>query len=146
MNYILNSDKAKQACIKEIQAIDTGLTPVMVVEITTFRKTRTNEQNALMWAGMLNDFAEQVFIDGRQFSKNIWHEYLKEMFLPEIPESEITRKNYVKWVTLPNGKKILNGSTTGLTTKGMDIYLTKCYSYGAQELEIKFSASPNQRY
>ena len=145
MKYILNSQQVKDACIKAIQAIDLSITPFMCVEILPFRKMRTSEQNALMWSGMLDDFAEQVFIDGMQFSKNIWHEQLKEMFLPEYYDKELTRKNYVKWVKMPNGKYNLEGSTTHLTTKGMNSYLEKCYAYGAQELEIRFSASPNQR-
>ena len=146
MKYTLHNEQIKQNCIKEIHAIDVSVSPVMEVEILPYRKTRTKEQNALMWSGMLNDFAEQVFIDGMQFSKNIWHEHLKEKFLPEHYDKELTRKNYVKWVQMPSGKYKLEGSTTQLTTKGMSTYLTQCESYGANELEIRFSVSPKQGY
>ena len=144
MKFTLNSQEAKQSCIKQIQAIDVNFNPIMDVEILPYKKPRTLAQNSLMWAGMMNDFSTQGIINGKQFAVPVWHEYLKELFLPEHFEEGITKKNYIKWLELPNGKLRLVGSSTALTTIGMVQYMERCYHYGAYELEIKFSASPSQ--
>ena len=144
--FTINSEEVKQACIKQIQSIDVNSEPILDVEILPYKKPRTLAQNKLMWAGMLNDFSTQGIIDGKQFAVPVWHEYLKELFLPEHFIDGITCKNYRKWTELPNGRLLCSGSTTALTTKGFEIYLTECYHYGAYELEIKFSASPSQMF
>ena len=145
MKYILNSKQVIDNCIKAIQDIDLSITPFMCVEILPFRKMRTSKQNALMWSGMIGDFSKQGIINGMQFSTDAWHKLLKEEFLPEHPIPGKTKKNYMKWVILPNGEKRLNASTKDLTTAGFADYLDECYAYGAREIEIRFSASPNQR-
>jgi hypothetical protein len=112
------------------------------VTIEKYKKKRSNGQNSLIWASLLNDFSNQVIIDGRSFSTNVWHEMLKELHLPEIPIPGETLKNYVKWFEMPDGTRRLKGSTTQLTTLGFSNYMERCFSYGAQELEIRFSANP----
>jgi hypothetical protein len=139
--FTINSEQSKQNCISAIMAIDVN-SPADV-EILPFKKTRATGQNSLMWAGMMNDFSTQGIIDGRKFPVPVWHEYLKELFLPEHFEAGITRKNYIKWLELPNGKLLLKGSTTQLTTLGFSQYMERCYHFGAEELEIRFSVSPN---
>jgi len=138
--FTINSTAAKQACIAHIQSINMGVKPIMDVEILPFRKSRSLGQNSLMWAQMMNDFSTQGIIKGKQFSVPVWHEYLKELFLPEHFEEGKTKKNYIKWMELPNGKLKMVGSTTALLTSGFSDYMERCYSYGAIELEIKFSA------
>lgn len=102
-------------------------------------KKRTRESNSYQWAGMLSDFVNQAWVDGRQYSKSVWHEYLKREFLPETPEEGITLTGYKKWDSTPSGEMILTGSTTQLTTRGMAEYLTRCMAYGAQDLGIRFT-------
>lgn len=108
-------------------------------------KKRTRESNSFQWAGMLRDFVEQGWVDGRQFSAQVWHEHLKRTFLPEQPEHGVTLKGYEKWGVLPSGEMILTGSTTKLTTRGMAQYLTQCMAYGAQELGIRFTDSRGEQ-
>jgi len=144
--FTINSQQAKQNCINFIQSIDFSKKPIMDVEILPYKKPRTLAQNSLMWAGMMSDFSTQGIINGKQFAVPVWHEYLKELFLPEHFEEGITKKNYLKWLELPNGKLRLVGSSTALTTRGFSEYCERCYHYGAYELEIKFSASPSQRF
>ena len=146
MRYTLHNEQVKQNCIKAIQAIDVSVSPVMEVEICLFSKPRTDEQNKLMWSGLLADFSTQGILFGRQFSTMVWHEHLKEKFLPEQYKKGITKKNYIKWIEMPNGQLKLIGSTKDLTTKGFGCYLETLYHYGAYELEIKFRASPGQGY
>lgn len=117
---------------------------VMVVTIAEYKKTRTRDQNAMQWAGMLEDFANQGRFAGRTFSAFVWHEWLKERYLPEYFKDGITLKDYVKWVAMPGGNLKMVGSTTQLTIKGMSLYLEECYAYGCTELDIKFSANPRE--
>ena len=62
-----------------------------IVEI--HKPSRTLEQNALYWA-TVREIAEQVSIDGRKFTPQVWHIYFKQRFLPgriiELPNGEIT--------------------------------------------------------
>jgi hypothetical protein len=102
---------------------------------------RTLEQNAAMWAGPLKDFAEQAFIEGRVFSARAWNGLLCEMFLPEVYDPELTKKNYEKWAMAKNGQKILIGSTKELTHRGFAEYMREITQYGA-EMGIRFSVNP----
>ena len=102
-------------------------------------KKRGKDANAYAWAGMLADFANQGWVDGKQFSQEAWHEYLKHKYLPDVPEDGITLKGYVKWVELPDGKMEMVGSTTMLTVRGFAQYLERCMAFGATELGIRFT-------
>ncbi|MBS7328972.1 MAG: recombination protein NinB [Oxalobacter sp.] len=95
-------------------------------------QARKLDQNALMWAGPLEDICRQVYLDGRMYSKEVWHEYFKREFLPEMPEEGMTLDGYRKWAFLPNGDRVLKGSTTDLTKKGFARYLEQVYAFGAQ--------------
>lgn len=62
-----------------------------IVEIR--KPTRSLEQNALYW-DTIHKIAEICWIDGRQFTPQVWHRYFKERFLPgriiELPYGQIT--------------------------------------------------------
>lgn len=112
-------------------------------------KVRTPDQNARMWAGPLKDIAEQVYVDGRTYSAELWHEYLKREFMPEDDDHDIDTlvKNadtYHKWDFLPKtggSVRYCVGSTTELTTKGFALYLEQIYAFGAS-LGVQFHMSP----
>ena len=102
-------------------------------------KARTPDQNSLMWSmGCLQCIADQYFVDGKLFSADTWHEYFKREYLPDeatepyIHEHVKNPDKYRKWSYLPNGERVLTGSTTDLTKYGMGIYLEQIYAYGAQ--------------
>lgn len=100
--------------------------------------SRSLSANALMWAGPLNDIAQQAWVHGRQYSTLVWHEYFKEQFLPEFADPEITKEGYKKYEETPEGKRILVGSTSKLTKLGFSNYMEQIYSYGAS-LGVKFT-------
>ena len=102
--------------------------------------TRNNDQNALMWAGPLRNISEQVWIDGRQYSSETWHEHFKREFLPEEADIDLTKEGYQKWVYLPSGERILKASTGDLTTKGFSLYLEQIYAFGSQH-GVRFGVS-----
>lgn len=100
--------------------------------------SRSLSANALMWAGPLNDIAQQAWVHGRQYSALVWHEYFKEQFLPKLHDPEITKEGYKKYEETPEGKRILVGSTSKLTKLGFSNYMEQIYSYGAS-LGVKFT-------
>lgn len=108
-------------------------------------KARKPDQNSLMWVGPLKDIEEQGYVKGRTFSADVWHEHFKREYLPEEFDEALCKVGYRKWDYLPNGDRVLVGSTTGLTVRGFAEYLTKVEAYGAQELGVRFHANPRER-
>ena len=98
------------------------------------KRTRNPDQNQAMWAGPLRDISEQAWVGGRRFAAEVWHEFLKREYLPEDDDPEIVflvNDGYHKWATDPSGNRVMIGSTTQLTVKGMACYLTQIEAYGA---------------
>jgi hypothetical protein len=115
--------------------------PLEVV-IREEKKKRSIDQNSLYWAGPLRDIAEQAWVQGRQYSAEVWHEHFKRELLPEPSRADIdyahVKEGFVKWAITPGGEYVLVGSTTGLTVRGMAEYLEQVYAYGAS-LGVQFS-------
>lgn len=110
-------------------------------------KGRGLNQNALMWVGTLADIANQAWVNGRQFSAEVWHEYLKRLYLPEEYSEELTKDGYRKWDYTPSGERVLVGSTTQLTKRGFADYLTQVEAHGA-EMGVMFTDNrrENERF
>lgn len=125
-------------CINTINTIQChGLIEVVIRQ---YKKPSTNEQRRRMFGYVVSEIAEQAWLEGRQYSAKVWHEYLKEKFLPLEYMPGITREGYVKYLEMPDGNLKLVGSTTELTTRGHKDYVTACEAFGA-ELGVKFSAN-----
>jgi hypothetical protein len=107
-------------------------------------RARKLDQNALLWVGPLKDIAEQAWVDGRQFSAEVWHGYFKAEFLPEQYDEELCKdESYRKWDYDPAGNRVLVGSTTQLTVKGFAQYLEQTYAFGAN-LGVEFHEAPQR--
>ena len=132
-------DRVKQALAHA--PID-KLRPLEVV-IREEVKARKPDQNALMWAGPMRDLAEQLWIEGRQYSAEVLHEFFKREFLPEEFDPDLAKEGYRKWDFTPTGDRVLVGSTTQLTVKGMVQYIEQLHAFGAQ-YDIKFHANPRE--
>lgn len=102
-------------------------------------KQRKLDANALMWAGPLRDLSQQAWLDGRQFSAEVWHSFCKREFLPEEFDPELCLEGYRKWDVDPAGNRVLVGSTTMLTIKGMSQHLEQMHALGGS-LGVEFSA------
>lgn len=100
-------------------------------------KARKLDQNARMWSGPLKDLSEQAWLEGRQFSPEVWHEFAKRNFLPDEFDPELCLEGYRKWGFDPAGERVLIGSTTQLTVKGMSQYLEQLYALGGS-LGVEF--------
>lgn len=106
-------------------------------------KARKPDQNSLMWAGPLKDISEQVWVERRQFSADVWNEHLKELFLPEEFDPELCKDGYVKWGFSPSGKRALTGSSKDLTIKGFTQYLDQIHAFGGNH-GVEFHEAPNR--
>lgn len=109
-------------------------------------KGRRLDQNAAMWAGPIADIAAQAWVDGRQFSAEVWHEHFKREFLPDVTNEELPLlvkdpEKYRKYDHSPSGHPILVGSTTDLTERGFARYLTQIEAFGAG-LGVMFHEPP----
>jgi hypothetical protein len=141
ITLIIDNECSQRVVRRKLQYLGWG--QKLQVTIEPYKKKRSTPQNAMQWVSVLGDFSMQGIINGRQFSAAIWHEYLKESFLPNEFTPGETLKNYIKWVEMPDGKLKMIGSTTRLTTLGFSHYVERCYAYGAGELGIKFTMNPN---
>lgn len=102
-------------------------------------KARGLDANALMWVGPLADIAAQAWVQGRQFSAEVWHEHFKREHLPEEFDPELTKDGYRKWDYTPTGERVLIGSTTQLTKRGFSLYLEQIEADGAG-MGVQFGA------
>ena len=98
-------------------AVDAG-TP-LGCHIAPYRKTRSQEANALMWV-WLGQLAADAWVSGRQYSAETWHEHAKRENLPEA-----NSRGDHKWEEMPDGSRRCVMSTTRLTDREMSDYMEK---------------------
>lgn len=116
----------------------------LAVHLYEYVEGCTYPQQKFMWL-TITQIARQASIDGRKFHKDVWHQHLKETFLPEEDgPSKRCKKHYRKWIYMPNGERRLNASTNDLTTFGKSEYQMKIDAYATQELGVRLSANPKQ--
>ena len=143
--FVFNSAAVQSNCIMLARNLPVDGSVEIVIRKAS--KIRTPDQSAAMWAGPLRDIEEQAWVKGRQFKADVWHEHFKREFLPEGDEEDFDRLvklGYRKWDYTPQGDRVLVGSTTQLTMRGMGQYMEKLTAYGASELGVQFHASPKQ--
>jgi hypothetical protein len=105
-----------------------------------YKKLSSNQQRRRMFGYVVGEIASQAWLQGKQYSAEVWHEFLKAKFLPETHQDGITREGYMKYMELPDGSIKMVGSTTQLTTLGHTNYVTECEAFAVQELGVRFSA------
>ena len=98
---------------------------VLEVNICLHKSRRNLEQNKRLHA-MLQEIANQVWIDGKQFSMETWKEHFKQMFLGVIE--------------LPSGRLMAN-PTHKLNTKECAEFMQKVEAYAVSELGVIFGVN-----
>lgn len=101
------------------------------VTVAPYRRTRSSEQNALMWV-WLDSIREQAWIGGRQYDAEVWHEHAKRLFLPER-----NARGDEKWTHLPSGDRLCTMSTTRLNTAEMSAYMEQLSAWATGELGVE---------
>lgn len=95
----------------------------LAVTVDEYRAKRTNEQNRRYWS-LLNEIAEQVSLNGKWFSRDVWHEHVKGLYAPKTDG--------------PAG--LIPISTTQMSVEQFAQYMTQIESYATQELGVEFTA------
>jgi hypothetical protein len=111
------------AFIKENAGEQARIGRPLVVTVTEHKAKRSSEANARYWA-LLGEIAEQVQVNGKWFSRDVWHEWAKEQYAPKVEG--------------PSG--LLTVSTTQMNVEQFAQYMTQIESYAAQELGVEFAA------
>jgi len=113
----------------------------LVVTVMEEPKKRGIDQNGYYWL-RLSEIAGQAWFNGKQYGKEVWHEYARQNIMPD----EITTKDgevRSKYVPSPSGCNVII-STTMLEKKCFADYCTALEAFGAG-LGVMFSANPNER-
>lgn len=142
--FVLKDEAIRERLILVIQNLPIDTEYPLEIVIDERRPTRKLSQQAYLFAGPLKDIAEQAWVKGedgksRQFPVKIWAHHCKEMFLPERFDPELCKDGYVKWHYTPAGERVLIGSTTELTVKGMVRYTEELTAMGAN-LGVSYTA------
>lgn len=100
--------------------------PLRVI-VTAEERRRTLEQNARLWAAVYSQIAEQAWVDGRQFPKEVWHEWFAERHMPRVE------------MVMPDGEiRSRRKSTTELTVAEFAEYMQTVEAEAATELGVQF--------
>jgi hypothetical protein len=128
--FVLRSPAAWQALAQLVAAnakafIDRGR-PLRVI-VTEDEKRRTDSANRFYWGAVLTTIAEQAWVDGRQYGKDVWHEHFARLYLPHTE------------IVTPYGEIVSRRkSTTELTVSEFSEYLQRVQSDAASSLGVMF--------
>ena len=136
---ILIDSTRRDRAINLIRNLPVDDTYEVVIQPKT--KARGVDANALYWV-RLTEIAEQAHVDGRKFSKEVFHEHCRQTIMPDM----VTLKNgevVSKWLETPTGSATVI-STSLLSKKCFAEYVEAVESFGAG-LGVMFSANLNER-
>lgn len=122
--YLLRDSRIRQNCIEAIQKLPANSQTPLVVTIS--ERTRSLEQNALMWA-CLHDVSAQVVWYGRKLTPECW----KHIFSASLNGQD----------TVPGidgGFVVLGKSTSKMRVSEMRDLITLIHAFGAEH-NVKFS-------
>ncbi|WP_312631576.1 recombination protein NinB [Pantoea piersonii] len=123
--YLLRDSNIRRNCIEAIQKLHADSNAPLVVTIS--ERTRSLEQNALLWA-CLNDVSQQVIWHGRRLAPESW----KHLFSASLNGQE----------AVPNlsgdGFVVLGKSTSKMRVSEMRDLITIIHAFGAEH-NVRFS-------
>lgn len=100
--------------------------PLRVI-VTEEERKRTTQANAFYWGPVLTTIAEQAWVQGRQYSKDVWHEHFACLYLPRTE------------IVTPYGEIVARRkSTTELSVGEFSEYLQRVQAAAATELGVVF--------
>ena len=97
----------------------------LVVEIAPEKSKRSIQQNRRYFGGTIAQIESQGWIGGRQYSKDVWHEFFCREFIgiEELPKG---------------GTKAISSTTLGV--KEFAEFIEQVEAYASQELGVMFLA------
>lgn len=100
--------------------------PLRVI-VTEDEKKRNNEQNKRLWKAVYEQIAAQTWVNGRQFSKDVWHEWFADKHMPKVE------------FVMPDGEiRSRRKSTSELTVSEFSEYMNTVEAEAATELGVEF--------
>ena len=119
LTFRLRADNKRPLMTHIYNSLDGWLAgnPDLEIVIRPHKSKRTTEQNRRLWK-IYQTLAEQVWVGGRKYPQEMWHEYCKRQFIgaEELPDGET-----------------VGISTTTLNTAEMTDYQNKIQAWAAQE-------------
>lgn len=107
------------------------------IQVTIGNKTKARGLNANSYYWVrVDEIAKQAFFNGKQYSSDVWHEYLKRECMPNIVTLK-DGKEVSKYVETPDGSLQVIG-TSLLSVHSFAEYTQRCEQFGA-ELGVMFS-------
>ena len=101
-------------------------TPLRLI-VTSAETKRNSEQNKRYWGLVLKTIAANAWVNGQQFSSDVWHEYFARKF------------GVCEDVTLPGGEVVTRRrSTTDMSVSEFTTYMGEVEAYAAQQLGVSF--------
>lgn len=111
---------------QNVKALAEGGRPLRLIATSSDSK-RNTEQNKRYWGFVLKTVADQAWVEGKQYSQDVWHEYFARKF------------GVCEDITLPDGEVITRRkSTTQMTVSEFAEYMNQCESYAATKLGVEF--------
>lgn len=107
-------------------------TPLRVV-VAEKRANRTLDQNAFMWADVLEAISRQARVGGRWHSAESWHLEMKMRHLPDV-----NAKGMAKWRHHADGSRELVMGTGDLDHDEFNTYLLAVQADAAVEYAVVF--------
>lgn len=130
--FILRDERVRENAIALIRNLPVDLLRPVEVIAREYKAQRSLDQNNLYYA-LVTEISQQAWIEGRQYGVEVLHEYLKRSLLPEDEslDPDDVRDSYRKWEFDPAGERVLVGSTTMLTVRGFNNFITAVEAFGA---------------
>ena len=94
------------------------------VEVKTAKDPRSLQALRFYWAVVLRDVSEQIVLDGRRYSKDVWHEQFK--------------REFIGVVELPNGQAYGISSGT-LNSTEFSIFVTQVQAWAQMQHGVEFT-------
>lgn len=100
--------------------------PLRVI-VTAEERQRNAQQNRFYWGAVLKAVSEQAWVEGRQFDKDVWHEYFARKY------------GVMDELTLPDGEIITRRKSTSQMSVGeFSAFLNDVQAYATSELGVEF--------
>jgi NinB protein len=92
----------------------------LMVHVSEYAMKRSVEQSRAYWR-MVQNVSEDAWIDGKQYPKDVWHEFFRKRFLPLLDG--------------PEG--MYPTSTTTLSVKEFSDYMEQVHAFAASDLGVE---------
>lgn len=110
--------------LREHWAIYAAQGQFLAVSVQVFKCKRSLEQNRRYWGpAVMGQIAEQAYVNGRRFEKQVWHEQFKRLFIGQLD--------------LPGGGQ-LGMSSSALNVEEFSLFMQQVEAFAATELGVVF--------